>query len=325
MKLHRREVLHLAAGAAAMPFIARRAQADDYPSRPVRIIAGFPPGGVNDTYGRVMAGWLSDRLGQQFIVENKPGAGGTLADEYVANSLADGYTLLVSTSADAWSGALYGNLKYDFIRDFVPVSTLAFSSGILVVHPSVSANTVAELIAQAKADPGKITMASAGVGSAPHMYWELFRSMTGVEMVHVPYRGGGPAVADLLGGQVMAYFGTTASSMPYAKSGRLRALGVTSAARLPGFPDIPAISETVPGYEAGIFVGLAAPHGTPGTIVDKVNAALNLAPADPKIKDRIAEFGDTSLSLSPAEFEKLVAAQTEKWGKVIREGHIKAE
>jgi tripartite-type tricarboxylate transporter receptor subunit TctC len=325
MKLHRRKVLHLAAGAAAMPFVARRVQADDYPSRPVRIIAGFPPGGVNDTYGRVMAGWLSDRLGQQFIVENKPGAGGTLADEYVANSLADGYTLLVSTSADAWNGALYGNLKYDFIRDFVPAGTLALSSGVLVVNPSVPAKSVAELIAAAKANPGKLTMASAGVGSAPHMYWELFRSMTGVEMVHVPYRGGGPAVADLLGGQVMAYIGTTASSMPYVKAGRLRALGVTSPKRLPGFADIPAINETVPGYEAGIFIGLAAPHGTPGTIVDKVNATLNLAPADPKIKDRIAEFGDTPLSLSPAEFAKLVTAETEKWGKVIREGHIKAE
>jgi tripartite-type tricarboxylate transporter receptor subunit TctC len=189
----------------------------------------------------------------------------------------------------------------------------------------VPAKSVAELIADAKSNPGKITMASAGVGSAPHMYWELFRSMTGVEMVHVPYRGGGPAVADLLGGQVMAYFGTTASSMPHVKSGRLRPLGVTSAVRLPEFPDIPAVAETVPGYEAGIFVGLAAPRRTPAAIVDKLNEALNLAPADKNIRQRIADIGDTPLPLSPAEFMKLVAAETDKWGKVIREGHIKAE
>jgi tripartite-type tricarboxylate transporter receptor subunit TctC len=202
---------------------------------------------------------------------------------------------------------------------------MARSSGVLVVNPSVPAKSVAELIADAKRNPGKITMASAGVGSAPHMYWELFRSMTGVEMVHVPYRGGGPAVADLLGGQVMAYFGTTASSMPHVKSGRLRPLGVTSAVRLPEFPDIPAVAETVPGYEAGIFVGLAAPRRTSAAIVNKLNEALKLAPADPNIRQRIADIGDTPLPLSPAEFVKVVAAETEKWGKVIREGHIKAE
>jgi tripartite-type tricarboxylate transporter receptor subunit TctC len=322
MNFYRRQFLYLTAGTALVPAIAR---ADDYPSRPVRIVAGFPPGGVNDTYGRLMAGWLSDHFGQQFVVENRAGAGGTLADEYVANSDGDGYTLLVSTSADAWNATLYSDLKYDFIRDFAPVGTIARSSGVLVVNPSVPAKSVAELIADAKSNPGKITMASAGVGSAPHMYWELFRSMTGVEMVHVPYRGGGPAVADLLGGQVMAYFGTTASSMPYVKSGRLRALGVTAAARLPGFPEIPTVAETVPGYEAGIFVGLAAPHGTPVAIVKELNQELNLAPADPKIRQRIADIGDTPLSLSPAEFVKVVAAETEKWGKVIREGHIKAE
>jgi tripartite-type tricarboxylate transporter receptor subunit TctC len=322
MKLHRRQFLYLTAGGAIIPAIAR---ADDYPSRPVRIIAGFPPGGVNDAYGRLMAGWLSDHLGQQFIVENRAGAGGTLADEYVANADGDGYTLLVSTSADAWNATLYTDLKYDFIRDFAPVGTMARSSGVLVVNPSVPAKSVAELIADAKRNPGKITMASAGVGSAPHMYWELFRSMTGVEMVHVPYRGGGPAVADLLGGQVMAYFGTTASSMPHVKSGRLRPLGVTSAVRLPEFPDIPAVAETVPGYEAGIFVGLAAPRRTSAAIVNKLNEALKLAPADPNIRQRIADIGDTPLPLSPAEFVKVVAAETEKWGKVIREGHIKAE
>jgi tripartite-type tricarboxylate transporter receptor subunit TctC len=322
MKLHRRQFLYVTAGAAIVPAIAR---AEDYPSRPVRIIAGFPPGGVNDTYGRLMAGWLSDHFGQQFIVENRAGAGGTLADEYVANADGDGYTLLVSTSADAWNATLYTDLKYDFIRDFAPVGTMARSSGVLVVNPSVPAKSVAELIADAKRNPGKITMASAGVGSAPHMYWELFRSMTGVEMVHVPYRGGGPAVADLLGGQVMAYFGTTASSMPHVKSGRLRPLGVTSAVRLPEFPDIPAVAETVPGYEAGIFVGLAAPRRTSAAIVNKLNEALKLAPTDPNIRQRIADIGDTPLPLSPAEFVKVVAAETEKWGKVIREGHIKAE
>jgi tripartite-type tricarboxylate transporter receptor subunit TctC len=196
---------------------------------------------------------------------------------------------------------------------------------VLVVHPSVTAKSVPELIADARAEPGKITMASAGVGSAPHMYWELFRSMTGVDMVHVPYRGGGPAIADLLGGQVMAYFGTTASSMPYVKAGRLRALAVTAAKRLPGFPDIPAVAEFVPGYEANIFVGLAAPRATPVEAVDMLNNTLNLAPADPNMRQRIDEIGDTPLSLSPADFAKLVANETEKWGKVIRAGHIRAE
>jgi tripartite-type tricarboxylate transporter receptor subunit TctC len=325
MKIGRRRFLHLAAGMAALSAVSRVARALDYPTRPARIIAGFPPGGVNDTYGRLMGGWLSDHFGQQFVVENRAGAGGTLADEYVAKAEPDGYTLLVSTSADAWNATLYDNLKYNFIADFTPIGTIARAPGVLVVNPAVAAKSVAELIADAKANPGKITMASAGIGSAPHMYWELFRSMTGVDMVHVPYRGGGPAVADLLGGQVMAYFGTTASSMPYVKSGRLRALAVTSAARLPAFPDIPAVAESVPGYEASIFVGLAAPRETSAAVISQLNEALNLAPADPTIKERIAEIGDAPLSLSPADFAKVVAAETEKWGKVIRTGHLKAE
>jgi tripartite-type tricarboxylate transporter receptor subunit TctC len=325
MRLHRREFLRLTAATAAFWTIPRIAEAADYPNRPVRIIAGFPPGGVNDTYARLIAAWLSDQLGQQFVVENHAGAGGTLADEYVSKTEADGYTLLVSTSADAWNGSLYGNLKYDFIRDFTPVGTIARSPGVLVVNPSVPAQSVAALIADAKATPGKITVASAGIGSAPHMYWELFRSMTGINMVHVPYRGGGPAVADLLGGQVMAYIGTTASTMPYVKTGRLRALGVTTTTRLPAFPDIPAVAETVPGYEATIFVGLAAPHGTPQAIVDKLNATITASLSDANMKQRIADIGDTPLPLAPDAFAKLVADETEKWGKVIREAHIRAE
>lgn len=325
MKLPRRRFLYFTATAAALPAAARTGWALAYPTRPVRIIAGFPPGGVNDTYARLMGGWLSDHLGQQFIVENHAGAGGTLADEYVAKSEPDGYTLLVSTSADCWNATLYDNLKYDFIQDFTPVGTVARAPGVLVVNPSVPAKSVPELIADAKANPGKITVASAGIGSAPHMYWELFRSMTSVNMVHVPYRGGGPAVADLLGGQVMAYFGTTASTIPYVKAGRLRALAVTTAARLPAFPDIPAVAETVPGYEATIFVGLAAPRPTPAAIIDQLNDTLTASLSDAKMQARIADIGDTPLALSPAEFAKLVAAETDKWSKVIHEGQIRAE
>jgi tripartite-type tricarboxylate transporter receptor subunit TctC len=326
MQLHRRKFfLHLTVGGAALAALPRSATAADYPTRPVRIIAGFPPGGVNDTYARLIGGWLSDHLGQQFVVENHAGAGGTLADEYVAKSEPDGYTLLLSTSADAWNTTLYDNLKYNFIPDFTPVATMARSPGVLVVNPSVPAQSVAELIAAAKASPGKITVASAGIGSAPHMYWELFRSMTEVNMVHVPYRGGGPAIADLLGGQVMVYFGTSASTMPYVKAGRLRALGVTTARRLPAFPDIPAVAETVPGYEATIFVGLAAPHATPAAIVDKLNGAITASLSDATMQQRIADVGDTPLPLSSDAFAKLVAAETDKWGKVIREAHIRAE
>jgi tripartite-type tricarboxylate transporter receptor subunit TctC len=325
MKLTRRNVLHLAAGAAALPAAARGARAENYPARPVKIISGYPPGGVVDTYARLIGAALSDRLGQQFVVENRPGAGGTIAAEEVAKSAPDGYTLLLTTSADAWNATLYDNLNFDVVRDFAPVATISRGPGVLVVNPSVPAQSVPELIAAAKSNPGKIAVASAGVGSAPYMYWELFRSMTGVDMVHVPYHGGGPAIVDLLGGQVQVYFGTFASAIQYVRAGKLRALAVTSAKRAPVLPDVPALAEFLPGYDASIYVGVAAPRGTPVEIVDTLNQAINLALADPKVTQRIADLGDTPLSLSTAGFATLVADETEKWRKVIRAANIKAE
>jgi tripartite-type tricarboxylate transporter receptor subunit TctC len=324
MKLPRRTFLHLAAGAAAFA-ISRVARAQTYPARPVRIISGFPPGGINDTYARLIGGWLSERFGQQFIVENQPGAGGNLAAESIARSAPDGYALLLTTSADAWNATLYDNLNFNVVWDFAPVATISRGPGVLVVNPSLPAKSVPELIADAKSNPGKITVASAGIGSAPYMYWELFRSMTGVDMVHVPYRGGGPAVADLLGGQVQVYFGTFASSIEHVRAGRLRALAVTSATRAPVLPDIPALAEFLPGYAASIYVGIAAPRGTPVEIINMLNQAINLALTDSRITQRITELGDTPLSLSTSEFAKLVVDETEKWRKVIRTANIKAE
>ena len=325
MKLTRRSVMHLAAGAATLPAAARGARAQSYPARPVKIISGYPPGGVVDTYARLIGAALSDRLGQQFVVENRPGAGGTIAAEEVAKSAPDGYTLLLTTSADAWNATLYDNLNFDVVRDFAPVATISRGPGVLVVNPSVPANSVPELIAAAKNNPGKITVASAGVGSAPYMYWALFRSMAGVDMVHVPYHGGGPAIADLLGGQVQVYFGTFASAIQYVRAGKLRALAVTSAKRAPVLPDVPALAEFLPGYDASIYVGIAAPHGTPVEIVDTLNQAVNLALNDPKVTQRIADLGDAPLSLSTAGFTALIADETEKWRKVIRAADIKAE
>jgi len=325
MRLPRRHFLLLAAGALALPEASRRAHAEDYPTHPARILSGFPPGGVSDTYARLVAQWLSEHLGQQFIVENRPGAGGNLAAEGVAKSVPDGYTLLLTTSADAWNATLYQNLSFDIIRDFAPVATMSRGAGVLVVNPSLPPKSVPELIAYAKANPGKVTMASAGIGSAPHMYWELFRAKTGVNMVHVPYRGGGPAVADLLGDHVDAYIGTSAAVIGYVKADKLRALGVTSAKRLPALTDIPAISEFVPGYEATIYVGIAAPHDTPREIVNTLNHEINLSLADPKMTAKIAELGDAPLSLSTAEFQKLVVDETEKWAAVIKSAGVRAE
>jgi tripartite-type tricarboxylate transporter receptor subunit TctC len=291
----------------------------------VRIVAGFPPGGITDTYARVLAQWLSEHLGQQFIVENRPGAGGTLAAEVVAKSAPDGYTLLLTTSADAWNASLYDNLNFNVIRDFTPVATISRGPGVLVVNPLLAAKSVPELIAYAKNNPGKVTVASAGIGSAPHMYWELFRSVTGVDMVHVPYRGGGPAVTDLLGGQVLVYFGTFASTIENVRADKLRALAVTSRARAAVLPDVPAMAEFVPGYEASIYVGIAAPRGTPDEIIERLNRTINLAFADARMTRRIVELGDAPLSLSTSDFAKLVVAETEKWRKVIAAGNIRAE
>jgi len=325
MKLARRKLLRWLAGAAAFPAVSRTALAQNYPARPARIISGFPPGGISDTYARLIAQWLSMQLGQQFIVENRPGAGGNLAAETVAKAAPDGYTLLLTTSADAWNATLYQNLNFNIVRDFVPVGTISRGAGLMVVNPTLAVKTVPELIAYAKEHPGKVTVASAGIGSAPHMFWELFRGKTGVDMVHVPYRGGGPAVVDLLAGQVQVYFGTFPSTIEQVRAGKLRALAVTTTARAPVLPDVPAMSEYLPGFEASIYVGIAAPRGTPSAIVDKLNQTLGGALADATIKRRIAELGDAPLALSPAEFTKLVAAEYDKWAGVIRVAGVRAE
>jgi len=325
MKLPRRRFLHIAAGAAALAVASPFARAQTFPNRPVRIVSGFPPGGINDTYARLIGQWLSERLGQSFIVENRAGAGGNLASESVVRAAPDGYTLLLATSADAWNTTLYENLKFNFHRDVAPVASLARGVGVLVVHPSVPARTVSELIAYAKDNPGKITVASAGVGSAPHVYWEMFRTMSGVDMLHVPYRGGGPALTDMLGGQVQVYFATMSASIKYIRSGRLRALATTGRSRSAVLPDVPTLAEFLPGYEASIYVGIVAPRSTPTAIVDKLNHEINLGLADARMTKRIAEFGDAPLAMSPSAFGRLIADETEKWAMVIRAAHIKAE
>jgi tripartite-type tricarboxylate transporter receptor subunit TctC len=325
MRQNRRHVLQLAAGLTALATQTRIAHAQNYPTRPVRITSGFPPGGINDTYARLIGQWLSEHLGQQFIVENRPGAGGTLAAEMVAKSVPDGYTLLLTTSADAWNATLYQNLNFSMSRDFIPVATISRGPGVLVVHPSLPVTSVPELIAYAKSNPGKLTIASAGIGSAPHMYWELFKSVTQVDMVHVPYRGGGPAVADLLGGQVLVYFGTFASAIENVRAGKLRALAVTAPTRVAVLPNVPAMAEFLPGYEASIYVGIAAPRGVAVDSVEKLNKTINLALADATMTRRITELGDTPLSLSTSEFANLVALEIEKWRKVIAAANIKAE
>jgi tripartite-type tricarboxylate transporter receptor subunit TctC len=321
----RRQFLRLATAAIALPAVSCVAAAQSYPTRPVRIVSGYPPGGINDIYARLIAQWLSERLGQQFIVENRTGAGGTLAADAVTRSPPDGYMLLLATSGDTWNTSLYDTLKYDFGRDSAAVASIARAPGVLVVHPSVPVQSVPELLAYAKANPGKLTVATAGIGSAPHMFWELFRSLTGADLLHVPYRGGGPALTDLLGGQVQVYFGTMASTLIHVKSGKLRALGVTSATRALLLPDVPAIAESVPGYEASIFVGVTAPRATSAEIVRMLNETINLGLADSRLKQRIRELGDTPLPQSSQAFGKLIAEETEKWRKVVKSAGIRAE
>jgi tripartite-type tricarboxylate transporter receptor subunit TctC len=318
MKLPRRNFLHLAAGAAALPAVPRIAWAQAYPSRPVRLIAGFPPGGVLDLFARLIGQWLSERLGQPFIVENRAGAGGNLAAEAVVKAPPDGYTLLQIGAHNAWNVALYDNLTFNFIRDIAPVASIYRGPAVLVVHPSFPAKSVPELIAHAKANPGKINMASGGVGSAQHVYGELFKMMTGVDMLHVPYRGGGPALTDLLAGQVPVMFDTLATSIEHIRATKLRALAVTSATRSEVLPDIPTVGDFVPGYEGTGWQGIGAPRNTPAEIIDKLNKEINAGLADPRMKARIADFGYTVFASSPADFSIFIAAYTEKWAKVIK-------
>jgi tripartite-type tricarboxylate transporter receptor subunit TctC len=324
MKLpHRRQFLHLAVG--ALPIVSSIAWGQAYPARPVRIIVGFAPGGATDIMARLIGQWLSERLGQQFVVENRPGAASNVGTEVVVNAAPDGYTLLVVTSVNATNASLYEKLSFNLIRDVAPVASIHREPFVMEVNPSVPIKTVPEFIAHAKANPGKINMASAGIGSGNHLAGELFKMMTGVNVVHVPYRGGGPALVDLLGGQVQVLFATMSSSIEYVRAGKLRALAVTTATRSPVLPDISTVAEFVPGYESSFWTGVGAPKGTPAEIVDKLNKEINAALADPKFKARLADLGGTVLSGSPVEFGKFIADETEKSAKVVKFAGLKPE
>ena len=325
MKLPRRQLLRLTAGAAALPVFSRVAWAQAYPSRPVRLVVPIAAGGSQDILARLIGQWLSERLGQQFVIDNRPGGGGNIGTEAVARAPADGYTLLLVSPANLVNAVLYDKLNFNFIRDVAPIASIIRVPHAIVVHPSLPATTVPELIAYAKANPGKVNMASGGVGNATHLTGELFKMMAGVNMVHVPYRGGGPAFADLLGRQVQVFFPTMVSSIEYIRAGSLRALAVTAATRSEVLPDIPIVGEFVPGYEASSVYGLGAPKNTPTEIVNKLNREINAALADPKLKARLADVGGDVLALSPADFGKLIAEETDKWGKVIRAANIKLD
>jgi len=325
MQLHRRKFLHLFAGAVALPTAPRIARAQVYPSRPVRIIVGFPAGGSVDIVARLIGQWLSERLGQQFVIENRAGAGSNIGAEEVVRAPPDGYTLLQISSSNAFNAALYENLKFNFIRDIMPVASIMRVPGAMVVNQSISAKTVPDFIAYANLNSGKINMASAGIGSAQHVWGEQFKMMAGVNMQHVPYRGGALAHTDLLGGQVQVMFDTMPASIEHIKTGRLRPLAVTTVTRLEVLPDIPTVGEFVPGYEASGWQGIGAPRNTPTDIVDRLNREVNAGLADPKMKSRLADLGGTVLSGSPSAFEKFIADETEKWAKVIRAANIKVE
>ncbi len=325
MKFPRRTFLHLAAAAAALPAAPRIARAQTYPSRPVRIIVGFAPGGATDIQARLMGQWLSDRFGQQFIIENRSGASGNIGTEAVAKAPADGYTLLQIVTPNAINAALYSHLNFDFIRDITPVICSARLAYEVVVHPSVPATTIPEFIAYAKANPGKINYGSAGSGTPQNIACELFKMMTGVDLVHVPYRGGAPATTDLIGGHLQVIFSPVSESIQYVKGGQLRVLAVTTATRLDVLPDVPTVAESVPGYEASGFAGIGAPRNTPTDIIDMLNRELNAGLADTNIKTRIVELGGTVMGGSPAEFETILSEAIEKWARVIKFAGIKVE
>jgi tripartite-type tricarboxylate transporter receptor subunit TctC len=323
--LGRRQFLHLAAGAASLPAVSWIAWAQTYPTRPVRIIVGFAPAGGTDIMARLIGQWLSERLDQQFVIENRPGAGTNIATEAVVNAPPDGYTLLLSCLPNASNATLYDKLNFNFIRSIAPVAGIARDTFAIEVNPSVPAKTVPEFIAYAKANPGKINMASGGIGSGNHIFGELFKMMTGVNLVHVPYRGAGPALVDLIGGQVQVMFASMSSSIEYVRAGKLRVLAVTTSTRSPVLPDIPTVAEFVPGYEASFWTGIGAPRNTPIEIVEKLNQEINAGLADPKIKARLAGLGATALPGSPADFGKLIAEETAKWGEVVKFAGIKPQ
>ncbi|MBR0754959.1 tripartite tricarboxylate transporter substrate binding protein [Bradyrhizobium jicamae] len=325
MPLLRRQFLQIAAGAVALPAVSRVSWAETYPSQPVRVIVGFAAGGPNDILARLIGQWLAKRLGHPFVIENRPGAGSNIATEAVVRASPDGYTLLLVGSPNAINATLYERLNFDFLRDIAPVASCMRGALVLVLHPSVPAKTLPEFIAYAKANPDKLSYGSGGVGGITHITAELFKMMAGIDMVHVPYRGIAPALTDLLGGRVQALFANPAQSIPYTGAGRLRALAITTASRSEALPDIPAVSEFVPGYEASSIFGFGAPKDTPAEIIDRLNKEIAAVVAEPEVKARIAALDGTVLVGSPADFGKVMAEETEKWGKVIHAANIKTE
>jgi len=318
MKLPRRQFLRLAAGAAALPAASRIARAQAYPSRPARIVVPFAPGGSTDIIARLIGQWLSERLGQQFVIENRPGAGSNIGTEVVVNAPPDGYTLLLVGASSAINATLYDKLNFNFLRDITPVAGIMSIPFVMAVNPSLPAKTTSKFIAYARANPGKVNMASGGNGTAGHLSGELFKMMAGINMVHVPYRGEAPALTDMLGGQVQAMFGTMPASIEYVRAGKLRPLAVTSARRSELLPDLPTVGDFVPGYATSALQGVGASRNTPAEIINKLNKEINAGLADPKIKTRVADMGGTVLAGSPADFGKLIADETEKWGKVVK-------
>jgi tripartite-type tricarboxylate transporter receptor subunit TctC len=325
MDVPRRHVLRLAAGAVAAPTLSYPAWSQAYPSRSVRIMVGFAAGGSADIVGRLIGQWLAERTGQSFVIENRPGAGTNIATEAVVKAPPDGYTLLLITAANAINATLYGALNFNFVRDIAPVAALGHEPNAVLVNPSVPAKTIPEFIAHAKANPGKLAMASGGNGAPSHVSGELFKMMTGVNLVHVPYRGAAPALTDLIAGQVQIYFGPLLASVDHIKTGRLGVLAVTSLQRSEILPDIPTVHESVPGYEAAQSYGVGAPKGTPAEVVDRLNKEVNAALADPKMKARFAELGATVLPGSPADYGNFIAAETAKWAKVITAANLRAD
>jgi tripartite-type tricarboxylate transporter receptor subunit TctC len=325
MKPPRRQFLHLAAGAAALAAASRIAWAQTYPRRPVRVVVGYPAGGPQDIVARLTGQWLSERLGQQFVIDNRSGAGGNVGVEAVVNAPPDGYTLLLVGSPNVINASLYDKLNFVFLRDIVPVAAIARVPLVLEVHPSVPVRTVPEFIAYVRANPGEVNFASAGIGTPQHVAGELFKMMTGVSMLHVPYRGAAPALTDMVGGQVQVMFDTTPASISFIRAGKLRPLAVTTATRWDGLPDIPTVGDFVPGYEANSWYGVGVPKNTPAEIVEKLNKEINTGLADPTIRARLADLGGTMLPGSPAEFGKLLADETEKWAKVVKFSGMKPE
>jgi tripartite-type tricarboxylate transporter receptor subunit TctC len=325
MTFPRRRFLCLAAGAAALPAVPRSVRAQSYPTKPVRLLVGFAAGGGNDIAARLISHWLSERLGQQFIVENRPGAGSNIATEAVVRAAADGYTLLLVAVSNATNATLYDNLSFNFIRDIAPVAGVMRVPNLVEVHPSVPAQTLPEFIAYAKANPGKINMGSGGSGGPVHMTGELFNMMAGLKMQHVPYRGEAPALNDLIGGQVDVVFGSVPASIQYVRAGKLRALAVTTSTRSELLPDLPTVGEFVPGYESSTWYGIGAPRSTPADIIDRLNVEINAALADQTLKTRMADLGGAPLAGSPTDFRELIATDTEKWGKVVRFASVKPE